>query len=223
MELTLEEAEAFRTRLIREVYPELDDRAGYLADDGLRWLARGLGVPESAAWERFDPDGGRSPLVARGIANVLAGRSEASPEYQESIWEGLWHLVESAPAVDPELVGRIAEQRGGPDLEARLCRGRAAVLTGRRRGRGRLRRRAEHAVPGPGGRRGQAVLWKLLHAGFDVYGFVHDEVLINLPAGHPDGAAERAVAIQVAAMEEVLEGLPAACHWSVGDCWRRPD
>jgi DNA polymerase I-like protein with 3'-5' exonuclease and polymerase domains len=66
-------------------------------------------------------------------------------------------------------------------------------------------------------------LWRLLYAGFDVCGFVHDEILVELPA---DGAAERAMEVErimVRAMEDVMgHGVPAAVKSVVGGDWAKP-
>ena len=70
---------------------------------------------------------------------------------------------------------------------------------------------------------GKLALWRLLYAGFDVYAFIHDETLVQLPA---DGAGEEAgkvKEIKVKAMEEVRgHGIPADCDWVVADWWTKP-
>ena len=66
-------------------------------------------------------------------------------------------------------------------------------------------------------------LWRLLHAGYDVYAFIHDETLVQVPA---EGAEEQAGAIRaimVRAMEEVMgHGVPAECDYLVAGCWTKP-
>ena len=64
---------AFRSKLISEIYPNLTDVNGYLADPAMANLARNLGVREGALWDTFDRSNKRSPLAARGVANVIAG------------------------------------------------------------------------------------------------------------------------------------------------------
>src|SRR5262249_42404932 len=66
-------------------------------------------------------------------------------------------------------------------------------------------------------------LWKLLYTGFDVVAFVHDEVLVQLPADDAETAARRIAALMVEAMEAVMgHDSPAACDWIVADCWTKP-
>ena len=92
--LTLEEAEAFRRRLITDIYPELNDRDGYLSDPGMSSLAKHLGVQEWQVWEILDRSGTKNPIAARGVANVIRGVSKAQP---------------AIPAVGLERPGTIGE------------------------------------------------------------------------------------------------------------------
>src|SRR5262249_39342544 len=52
--LTLEQAKEKRDRLINEIYPELNERDGYLADGAMAALARSLQARLDDCWEAFD-------------------------------------------------------------------------------------------------------------------------------------------------------------------------
>jgi hypothetical protein len=76
--LTESQAEAFRSKLISEVYPELNDGDRYLADTGIAAMAQNLGLAEAEVWKAVDPKETRNPIAARGVSNVVRGRSTAS-------------------------------------------------------------------------------------------------------------------------------------------------
>ena len=69
---------------------------------------------------------------------------------------------------------------------------------------------------------GKLALWNLLYAGFDVYGFIHDEILVQLPANNAEEQARKIEEIMVHSMEEVMgHGIPAASEYVVADCWTK--
>jgi hypothetical protein len=131
--LTLDEAKQFRHKLINDVYPELNDRDGYLADAGMASLARNLGVTEREVWEVFDPSGKRNPIAARGVVKVIQGTSTASAYYQAKIWDGLCRLLKTVRDPNPEIVELVAREQGGQRLHSLLYRQSVATLTGRLR------------------------------------------------------------------------------------------
>jgi hypothetical protein len=218
--LTLEEAERFRQTIVTEVYAELSE---YLADDGMAALAHNLGVSEGDVWAAFDHEGRRSPLAARGVANVIRGTSTAGEAYRAAVWEGLARLAGADNDLEPEFAGMIAGEQGCRRLHDRLYLRSAATLTGRVRagvGYTQARNTPFQSLAADGAKR---ALWNLLYAGFDVVAFVHDEIVVELPAEDAEGKAKEAEAIMVRAMEEVMgQGVPAACKYVVADCWLKP-
>jgi hypothetical protein len=220
--LTPEQAAAFRRKLIDEIYPELNDRDGYLADDGMAALARNLGVKEREAWEVFDPSGGRNPLAARGTAKVIRGTSTASEWYQSKVWGGLVRLAETVRGLDPEIAELVAARQGCQRLHDRLYWQSAKTLTGRiRAGVGYTdgKNTPFQSLAADGAK---LALWNLLYAGFEVYGFIHDEILVQLPADDAEKKAREVEAVMVRSMEAVTgHGIPAACEYVVADCWKK--
>jgi hypothetical protein len=221
--MTADEAAAFKAKLITETYPELSDRTGYLADDGMAALARNLGVKEREAWEVFDRSGQKNPIAARAVAKVVRGTSTASEYYITRIWDGLARLARTAPGLAPETAGMLAREEGGLRLHARLYRQSAATLTGRIRagvGYTESKNTPFQSLCADGAK---LALWRLLYAGFDVYGFIHDEILVQLPAQDAQQKAAEVARIMEGAMAEVMgHGIPAACEYGVAGCWAKP-
>ena len=65
-------------------------------------------------------------------------------------------------------------------------------------------------------------LWNLLHAGFDVYGFVHDEILVDLPLEAAEPRVESS-GHHGAFDGGGPEGIPADCEWKICPRWAKPD
>lgn len=220
--MTEDEAAEFRKRLIAEVYPELNDIDGYLADDAMSGLARNLGTQETQLWAAFDRSGKRSRIAARGVEKVIAGTSTASAKYQAHVWRQLQRLAQPTAIGDNEVRQAITARRGSQELHDRLFRQSAATLTGRIRagvGYTDSKNTPFQSLAADGAK---LALWKLLYSGFDVYGFVHDEILVNLPPDAPEEAADSIRQIMEQSMASVLGGLPAVCEWTVGGCWQKP-
>jgi DNA polymerase I-like protein with 3'-5' exonuclease and polymerase domains len=217
------DAEEFRRKLITEIYPELNDRNGYLADPSMVALSRNLGVPESLLWDAFDWSGEKKSIAARGVANVIAGRSNASADYQKHVWAKLRRLCDSCEVTANDVRDAINAERGNEMLHRRLYHQKVATLTGRIRDGVKFTDSKNTPFQSLAADGSKLALWRLLHAGFDVYGFVHDEILINLPVEATDSDALRAVEIMQSSMEEVLGGIPAKCAWTVSDRWKKPD
>ena len=108
-------------------------------------------------------------------------------------------------------------------LHHRLYHQRVATLTGRIRDGVKFTDSKNTPFQSLAADGSKLALWNLLHAGFDVYGFVHDEILINLPEESTDSDAQRVVEIMESSMEEVLCGIPAKCEWVISDRWTKPD
>jgi hypothetical protein len=220
---TLEEAQQFRKTLIEEVYPELNSATGYLADNSMETLASNLGVTEREVWEVVDRSGERSPIAARGVTNVIRGKSTASMHYQERVWNGLSRLLRTVPDPNPEIDDLIHRKQGGPRLDNLLCRQIAATLTGRLRsgvGYTDSKNTPFQSLCADGGK---LALWNLLYAEYDIYAFVHDEVLVQLPEKEAEQAAKNVAQIMEDSMEAVMgQQIPAQCEYGVSDHWAKP-
>jgi hypothetical protein len=221
--LSLEEAGQFRTKLITEIYPELNDKDGYLADVSMATLARNLGVTEREVWEVFDRSGQRNPLAARGVAKVIRGASTASEYYQARVWADLHGLARTVRNLNPEVAELIAGEQGGRRLHDLLYHQSVATLTGRLRagvGYTDSKNTPFQSLCADGAK---LALWGLLYAGHDLYAFIHDETLVQVPADDAERHAAAIKEIKIKSMEEVMgHGIPAECDYVVADCWTKP-
>jgi hypothetical protein len=99
------------------------------------------------------------------------------------------------------------------------------TLTGRARGRvsfSQARNTPFQALAADGAK---LALWRLVSEGFRVVGFIHDEILVELPdeGGFVSKAkVDRVVEIMCTEMQQVLGGdMPVACEAALATCWSK--
>jgi hypothetical protein len=221
--MTLEDAQALRTQLITEVYPELQL---YLSEDGMILLAHNLGVSVHDLWGAFDPEGTREAMIALGVRNVVRGKQlnsrgdPYSPGYLARVWRTLMRWCQN-PAIRPLLEPR----EGSESLAARLFGSGAVTLTGRARAGVDYTQCRNTPFQGLAADGAKLALWRLLREGFLVSGFVHDEILVELPdrGGFvPLAEVEQVRAILCEEMAAVLTGdIPVACEATLSTCWSK--
>jgi hypothetical protein len=223
VEMTLEQAQAFRQKLITEIYPEL---TLYLAEDGMALLAHNLGVPTPEAWDAFDWKRTRTWYVTSGIKNIVRGKtlnSRGKP-YSQRYYEGVWDTLNRL-CVDPDLKPLLAPRQGSEALYRRLFGAGVLTLTGRLRGRVSYSQCRNTPFQGLAADGAKLALWRLVGAGFRVIGFVHDEVLIELPdeGGYVSlDVIQRVKAILREEMASVLfGGIPVDCEATLSTCWSK--
>jgi hypothetical protein len=215
--LTFEEAQERRERLTKKIYRELDS---YLAEDGAALIARNLRAPLG------EVRGALGDLHLSCVRKVLAGdprRADGQP-YQAAfvarVWAGLAGLSR-----DPELKEALARRQPSAELAARVCQAGVATLTGRIRGRVRYSQARNTPFQGLAADGAGLALFALVKEGFRVVGFIHDEVLVELPdeGGYvAEEKVRRVEQIMCGEMEAVLVGdIPVGCESALARRWEK--
>jgi hypothetical protein len=221
VEMTAEQAGELRSRLITEIYPEL---GAYLAEDGMTLLARNLGASPRDLWDAFDPEGTRSRRIPMGIRNVVRGRelNAKGEPYNERYVARVWNVL-AMHCRDPELRRVLSQWQAGEPLGRRLFGTGVVTLTGRIRGNVTYSQCRNTPFQGAAADGAKLALWRLIREGFRVIGFIHDEVLIELPdeGGYVSLAvAEYARQIMIEEMESVLVGgIGVRCEMALSRRW----
>jgi DNA polymerase I-like protein with 3'-5' exonuclease and polymerase domains len=212
--MTAGEAQAHRERLIGEVYPELSD---YLAEDAHAVLAGTL----RTTVEEVRNELGDTHLTS--VRKILEGDPKRrdgqpySPPFVGRVWQALAE-VNRNPELADELCGRAASK----ELARKVCMAGVVTLTGRVRGRVRYSQARNTPFQGLAADGAALALFALVKAGHRIVGFVHDEVLIELPdegGSVAEAEVRRVEGILVREMEKVLGGVPAAVESSISRCW----
>jgi len=228
VDMTVEEAAALRHKMITEVYPEFGT---YLADSSLFNMCFSLGVTERAVCRAFDiPLGDAEKLqrATRAASKVLRGepfKADGTP-YKEAFvnrtWEACRRLASSASRLDSSIREALRQEVPSPRLEKAFFGGPAFTLTGRVRGGCTYTQIKNSPFQGLAADGAKLALWRLLRAGFSIIAFIHDEIIVELPAATAAADAPRVDAILNAAMEEVMQGLvPSGVEGRLAECWQK--
>jgi DNA adenine methylase len=214
--MTVEEAKERRERLITEVYPELTD---YLAEDVHAVLANTL----HAAVDVVRLELGKVHLSC--IRKVLEGnpkRIDGMP-YEERFIERIWTGLSRANR-NPELTDDLQKRNTSKELARKVTQAGVATLTGRVRGRVRYSQARNTPFQGLAADGAALALFALAKEGFRVVGFIHDEVLIELPdeGGYVSKAVvDKIERIMIDEMGKVLGGLPVGVKSTLSTCWSK--
>ena len=222
VEMTLQEAEDFRHRLVADVYPELTN---YLGDTSMAALAKNLGTSEEALWNAFQDGRERSsalPVSVRKIVDGMPFKADGTP-YSCRYVDRVWKTLETHNQY-PHLANLIRARQGSPELGRTLFFTTVATLTGRLRSGVTYTSERNTQFQGLAADGAKIALTRLILAGFRVVGFVHDEILIELPdeGGYVRSSMVDDVLDHIrGGMEEVTCGIPVECEYSVSTCWSK--
>lgn len=211
------EAESLRHQLIHEVYPELET---YLKD---RWLTR---------WSfRFGLDFGKlKELFRKSVPPQECDRVEVILKYprvmERGVPLGLWRFLEHFSEFMPKaVVQEVSNGRASGKLPAEVVRWisqhTALVPTGRVRGGCTFPQSRNTPFQGLAADGAKLAMWKLVSQGFRVVGFVHDELLVEVPEESAEADLARIQEVMKRSMEEVLKGVPAEVQGTLSKCWSK--
>src|SRR5262249_55064856 len=144
-------------------------------------------------------------LYLSSINKILAGdpKKKDGKPYDRSFVSRTWASLAGLNK-NPELKEALDKRQPSAELAAKVCHAGVATLTGRIRGRVRYSQARNTPFQGLAADGAALALFALVKEGFRVVGFVHDEILIELPdeGGHVSEATIRRV-------EEVMCGAMA--------------
>ncbi len=217
VDFTFEEARERRESLTRKIYKELDL---YLAEDGPAVVARNL---QAHLWEVSNELG---DTHLSSIHKILAGdpkRKDGKP-YQPTFVSRVWASLAGLNK-NPALKEALDKRQPSPELAAKVCHAGVATLTGRIRGRVRYSQARNTPFQGLAADGAALALFTLVREGFRVVGFVHDEILIELPdeGGYVSEARVRRVEeVMCREMAGVLVGdIPVGCEAALSRRWSK--
>jgi hypothetical protein len=218
VDLTFEEAKERRELLTKKIYKELDL---YLSEDSVVIVARNLQAP---LWQVRNELG---DMHISCINKVLAGdprRVSDGKPYQPTFVSRIWSSLVGLNK-NPELRQALQKRQPSAELAAKVCHAGVATLTGRIRGYVRYSQARNTPFQGLAADGAALALFELIKQGFRVVGFVHDEILVELPdeGGYVSEAKVRQVEeIMCRKMESVLVGdIPVACESALSERWSK--
>ena len=218
VQFTEAEAKERRDRLTKQVYKELD---WYLAEDAPSILARNLLAPvEEVRAEMGDTHLSCVRKILEGNPRRTADGQPYSPRFVARVWASLAGLNRN-----PDLRESLAQRQPSKELAGKVCHAGVATLTGRLRGRVAYSQVRNTPFQGLAADGAALALFELVREGFRVVGFVHDEVLVELPdeGGYvSEENVRRVEEIMCDSMAKVLVGgIPVACESTLSERWSK--
>ena len=211
--MTIDEAKQFRKQLITQVYPEL---ARYLGDNQQSVLATNLCTDRTVIQQAL-PGREQIKIVARVISGYAA--TADGDEYQPELVQHVWQLMQRLNR-NPQLMHELTAQQPSTELMRRCFYGNAVTLSGRLRGHVGFSQRANSPFQGLAADGNKVALFRLLRAGFQVCGFIHDEMLILIPdRSDYDTAVAQVQQILADAMQELTPDIPISTENLLADRW----
>jgi hypothetical protein len=96
------------------------------------------------------------------------------------------------------------------------------VLTGRLRAAAGYTARHNTVFQGLTSDGAKIALWKVWRAGYRITNFIHDQILVEIPAGDDLKAhAERIKKLMIRGMKEVLPDVLIDVKYAATDCWQK--
>jgi len=213
VDLSVEEAEDFRQKLITVVYPELKL---YLLEDAALIVAENLKTDRYLV-DQYLPGAvlGAAKKIVRGSILKKDG-TEYLPTFVDRVWNCLKGLNKN-----PELRFAIDHREAGEALFRKVFWTSVETMTGRRRASVSFSQARNTPFQGLAADGAKLALWRLYQEGFRTVAFVHDEVVVELPesANHSE-EAEKVVQLMVSSMAEVMESdIPVEVEFSLSRRW----
>ena len=208
-----DEAKAFRKRLIREIYPELTP---YLNDNQYVGIAENLKCRPEQVRRAF---GNRNQLSL--AFSIVCGDTESpnGDTYEQDLVEHIW-LALARLNGNAVLESAIQNREPSYTLARRIFYGHTATLSGRVRGHVSFPQRMNSPFQGLAADGNKLALFRLLRAGHQVCGFIHDEMLILIPdRSDYDVHVAQVEQILIDSMRELCPDIPIATEFLLGDRW----
>jgi hypothetical protein len=154
-------------------------------------------------------------------SRIVAGCTDTpdGEKYQDDLIEHVWLCLEQLNS-NPMLQRAITAQQPSNLLMRNIFYGSALTISGRLRGHVGFSQKTNTPFQGLAADGNKLALFQLLRAGFQVCGFIHDEMLILIPDGTGYTAAvEQVQQILAGAMQELCPDIPIRSEYLLADRW----
>lgn len=220
VEMSKEQASAFRKKLIYQIYPEIGK---YLSDSILEDLAYNLMVPMEVLEGPLLKISKNVPMAAIMLSNAAKLKSKNEFRYEPRLWDTCWEVMTELLKLSFKDFSHLLEnsqlKTGGMDFHYELFSTNAITMTGRVRG-GCTYTQAKNtpfqSLAADGAKR---ALWRLVKEKFYPVAFVHDEIVLEVSnleeANHAKHIMEEEMFL---AMDKKV---PVECSLSLCDYWEK--
>lgn len=231
VDMSVEEAANLRELLTTSVYPEIGQ---YLEEDSFALMGSKLGIRRAKLLDLFHIDKDSDPdelrRFALSILKVLRGKpfkkdgTPYKPGFVERVWVSL-EQVASRCRVPSRIRQALKERKGSREVELFFISGEGITPTGRIRGACTYTQARNSPFQGLAADGAKQAFWLLRRAGHRVVGFIHDEMIVEIPEASDEAmhaTAREIESLMVAGMGWALDGLvPVKCEYVICDHWTK--
>ena len=218
--MSIDQAAAFRRKLIYSIYPEIGK---YLSDSVLVDLAHNLGVPVEVVEGPLKQISSVTSSAAVILSNTVKLSSKVGYKYSDKIWDTSWLVMQDLLRLSFKDYSKLLEncrlQSGSYDFHYEVFATTAITMTGRVRGSctyTQARNTPFQSLAADGAKR---ALWRLVREKFVVVAFVHDEMVIEVSSNEEAMVAKKIMEDEMfAAMDK---RLPVDCSIALCDFWEK--
>lgn len=222
VDLLREQAQEFRQKLIKEIYPELSlylqsDDMGDLARNlrcDRNLLCRALGLSEDPVKQNWE--GVRVvDVIARGGVNKDGKHKALS--WRTLVWSTLQSLNQN-----PDLEEILRTWKPHPANHRLLVGGPVTTLTGRVRAGAEYTEARNTPFQGLAADGAKVALWLIHRAGYKIVHFVHDEIVVEAPEERAEETKEEVVRLMKEGMSSVLDcDIPVEIEAVTSKTWTK--
>lgn len=232
--MSVKQAEEFRSKIINEVYPELDL---YLQSSDLKNLADNLSLPEEALYEYVFENYGDVGMFLHCMGRVIGHDEKKNgpllkkdgTEFSPSFREKLWHLAEEllemsfVPAAEKkDLRPNIKDRKGEWKLWKAFFGGIAVTLTGRVRRGVKFTEQMNTQFQGLAADGMKLAIFEMVKRGKRLVATVHDEAVNDVRKEIAEKEREEIGEIMKQCMGEVLDfAVPISVEHKLAECWSK--
>lgn len=232
--MSVKQAEEFRSKIINEVYPELDL---YLQSSDLKNLADNLSLPEEALYEYVFENYGDVGMFLHCMGRVIGHDEKKNgpllkkdgTEFSPSFKEKLWHLAEELlemsflPAAEKkDLRPNIKDRKGEWKLWKAFFGGIAVTLTGRVRRGVKFTEQMNTQFQGLAADGMKLAIFEMVKRGKRLVATVHDEAVNDVRKEIAEKEREEIGEIMKQCMGEVLDfAVPISVEHKLAECWSK--
>ena len=167
----------------------------------------------------------KSSAVAGAVRNVIRGApfDANGSAYPRAFVEGVWDVLQRINK-NPDLDNVLAMHRmhGNEEVEGKLFGIDVATLTGRIRGGVTFTQACNTPFSGLAADGAKLAIWNLTQIGYRIVGFVHDELLVELPEDADfDREAALVEHVMCSAMADLTGSVPIQTKATLAHRWSR--
>lgn len=222
VDLSIEEAKNFRTMVVDEIYPELGI---YLKNNEIEIIAKSLGCTELKCRRKFKSIFTCNKNIETSIRNIVNGKTirKNGHSYSKYFTDRIWNAIEEL-AIDPDMFTQIqlCNRKGSVELFKKLLGKDVCTLTGRIRGKVGFTQSCNTPFSGLAADGAKLAMWNLLYHQFKLIGFIHDEILIEIPRdSNLDEKTKLIESIVCESMQQLTGSIPISCEYSLSEVWSK--